>query len=74
MVWEQTGVGRYAAGLHDDAGSPRCRLFVKQLPEGMWDWTIWEWAQTYEMAMRGVARSANEAMQRAEESVDETDS
>jgi hypothetical protein len=44
------------------------------LPEGMWDWTIWERARTYEMAMRGVARSANEAMTRAEESVVEADS
>ena len=72
LIWERAGDAYYATVRGPDA-EPLFRLIVEQLPEGMWDWIVWQSGGKPEMAVRSVARTVQEAMRAAEEVVAETE-
>lgn len=65
MVWEKSGQAYYATVLGPD-DVPRFNLVVERLPEGLWDFTVWRPGDEPELAVRGVARTASEAIRLAE--------
>jgi hypothetical protein len=48
---------------------PLFHMIIEQLPDGMWDWTVWPPGGNPSQAMRGVALNVQDAMNQAEKSV-----
>jgi hypothetical protein len=68
MVWERSGDTYYASPLGPN-DEPLFHMIIEQLPDGMWDWTVWPPGGNPGQAMRGVALSVQDAMNQAEKSI-----
>jgi hypothetical protein len=67
VVWELNGDTFYADS--ETADGTRCHLIVERLPAGGWDWSVWRRTDGNRIVRSGAAETAREAMQQAEEAI-----
>jgi hypothetical protein len=68
MVWKRDGVAFYA-NVVGAAGTVTHNLAVEAASDGSWTWTIWRAGDPPRLARYGIADTAQEAMQAAEQAV-----
>jgi hypothetical protein len=65
MLWERSGSAFHAA-VEDATGRVLCRLIVEELPDGTWDWAVWETGGRSSLGWHGITVTIQEAIQAAE--------
>ena len=65
MLWERSG-SAYHATIEDADGRVLYRLIVEELPDGTWDWAVWESGGRSFEGRHGISATIHDAIQAAE--------